>query len=156
MQRLFAVAVGLCLISVTSSGCASSKKTAADFCSVVARTATAQDDVSELLNSGTAPTPDDLRAALDAFRSVLAEMSSAAPDAIADDMVFVVNGFTAFDLGMRQVDYDLDKLISDSEAAAAAAADLAALDAPETQAALDAVDQYVQAECGIQLSTNDG
>ena len=69
-------------------------------------------------------------------------------------MILVVNGFTAFDLGLQQVDYDYNRLFSDDEAAARAEADMAAMDSPETQDAMAAVDEFALAECDIALNTS--
>jgi hypothetical protein len=134
--------------------CESNEKKAADFCSVVARVETALAPLVLQLNSGDFPVPDELKATLTNFRNQLSEMSSVAPAAIADDMILVVNGFTAFDLGLQQVDYDYNLLFSDDEAAAQAEADMAAMDAPETQDAMTAVDEFAFAECGISLNTS--
>ena len=71
-------------------------------------------------------------------------------------MLLVVNGFTAFDLGLQKVDYDYNRLFTDPEAAAAAEIDMALMDAPATQAAMQAVDAYSLTECGIALKTSRG
>lgn len=141
-------------IAATLVACSSAEKKEADFCSIVARTATAQAGIAELLNSGRVPDPEDVKTQLTAFRNALSEMASAAPPEIADDMVFVVNGFTAFDLGLQKIGYDYDRLFTDPAAAEAAQADMATMDAPETQAAMAAVDAYSLTNCGIELKTS--
>jgi len=158
MNRQWILVVGISLASTTLVACDSGKKTEADFCSIVARTATAQQDVVALLNSGDGaiPVPDEVKSVLTSFRGALSEMAAAAPAEIADDMVFVVNGFTAFDLALQKVDYDYNRLFTDEEAAAAAEADMAAMDSPETQAAMAAVDAYSLTSCGIELKTSRG
>jgi hypothetical protein len=142
------------LVSTLLGACTSKAKTEADFCSVVANVEAEQQVIVEILNSGEIPDPAAVKAALDDFRSALGEMADIAPDTIADDMVFIVNGFTAFDLGLRKVDYDFDRLFTDPQAAAAAEADMAALDSPETQAAMDVVEEFSLAECDIALDTS--
>lgn len=144
------------LVATTLVACESAGKKEADFCSVVARTATAQEGIVALLNNpdGSIPAPDDVKTQLTNFRSALGEMASAAPKEIADDMVFVVNGFTAFDLGLQKVGYDYNRLLTDEAAAEQAQIDMAAMDAPETQDAMAAVDEYSLTNCGIALKTS--
>lgn len=154
MNRLIAVALGVSFAALPLVACESKGKTEAEFCSVVKRVETAQVGVVSVLNSGQVPVPAEVKTVLTVFRNALSEMAAIAPEAIADDMVFVVNGFTAFDLGLQKVDYDYDRLFTDPEAAEAAQADMAAMDSPETQAAMDAVDEFSLAECGIALDTS--
>ncbi|CAN5533946.1 hypothetical protein BH10ACT2_BH10ACT2_14190 [soil metagenome] len=158
MNRSVTFLIGISLASATLGACASAKKVEADFCSVVARTATAQQEIVGLLNpgDGATPLPDDVKSALTTFRGALSEMASGAPAEIADDMVFVVNAFTAFDLGLQKVDYDYDRLRTDPAAAEAAQADMAAMDDPATQDAMAAVDAYSLTKCGIVLKTSRG
>lgn len=154
MSRFVTLAIG-CLIATSSLvACESNNKKAADFCSVVAKVDAALDPLVLQLNSGDFPVPDDLKAALTNFRTQLSEMSSIAPDAIADDMILVVNGFTAFDLGLQKVNYDYNLLFTDDEAAAQAEADMAAMDSPETQDAMTAVDEFTLTKCDIALNTS--
>lgn len=157
MKRIFTLVVGLSLASATLIACGDSEeKKAADFCSLVAQTATVQQGLVALLNSGTGdiPNPDDVKTQLTNFRNSLSEMSAAAPQELKDDMLLVVNGFTAFDLGLQKVDYDYNLLLTDDAAAEEAQADMAAMDAPETQDAMLAVDDYSLANCGIALKTS--
>jgi len=154
MKRSITLALGISLAATPLVACESKGKNEAEFCSVVAKVATAQQAVVTVLNSGDVPIPAEVKTALTEFRSALDEMADAAPEAIADDMLFVVNGFTAFDLGLRKVDYDYDRLFTDPAAAEAAEADMAAMDTPETQAAMDVVDEFSLTECGIALDTS--
>lgn len=154
MKRIVTLAIGCSIAAASLVACESNQKKTADFCSVVARVDTALDPLVAQLNSGGFPVPDDLKEALTNFRSQLSEMSSAAPKEIADDMILVVNGFTAFDLGLQKVDYDYERLFSDADAAAEAEADMALMDAPETQDAMTVVDEYALTECGISLNTS--
>lgn len=154
MNRFVSVALALSFAATPLAACESTAKTEAEFCSEVAKVATAQQAIVALLNSGEVPVPAQVKAALDDFRAALGNMADIAPEAIADDMVFVVNGFTAFDLGLQKVGYDYDRLFSDPEAAEAAQADMATMDSPETQAAMDTVDDFSLAECGIALDTS--
>jgi hypothetical protein len=156
MNRFVKLAIGCSIASASLAACESNEKKAADFCSVVAKTAAAQEPLVALLNSGGFPDPADVKAALTNFRSQLSDMAGAAPDAIADDMILVVNGFTAFDLGLQKINYDYGLLFSDPEAAAQAEADMATMDAPETQEAMAAVDEFSLTECGIALKTSRG
>lgn len=154
MNRLITVALGVSFAAVPLVACESKGKTEAEFCSVVKKVETAQVAVVTVLNSGQVPVPAEVKTALTEFRNALSEMADVAPEAIADDMLFVVNGFTAFDLGLQKVDYDYDRLFTDPAAAEAAQADMAAMDSPETQAAMDVVDEFSLAECGIALDTS--
>ena len=104
MNRLTAVAFGVSFAALPLVACESKGKTEAEFCSVVKKVETAQIAVVSVLNSGQVPVPAEVKTALTVFRNALSEMADAAPGAIADDMVFVVNGFTAFDLGLQKVD----------------------------------------------------
>ncbi|MCE9621537.1 MAG: hypothetical protein K8R99_04225 [Actinomycetia bacterium] len=155
MNRALTFLVGMSIASATLVACGdSAEKKAADFCTVVEQTATAQQAIVALLNSGEAPPPAEVKTSLDTFRRRLSEMSAAAPEVLADDMILVVNGFTAFDLGLQKVEYDYLRLLSDDAAAEQAQADMAAMDAPETQDAMAAVDDYALANCGIALDTS--
>lgn len=154
MNRFVTLAIGCSIATGSLVACESNEKKAADFCSVVAKVEAAQEPLVELLNSGGFPNPDDVKAALADFRNQLSLMASAAPDAIADDMILVVNGFTAFDLGLQKIDYDYGLLFSDPEAAEQAQADMAAMDDPLTQDAMAAVDEFTLTECGIELKTS--
>lgn len=159
MKRIVTLAIGVSVASATLVSCGdSAEKKAADFCTVVAQTATAQQGLVALLNSGdgSIPDPDDVKTQLTNFRDSLSEMSAAAPEELKADMLLVVNGFTAFDLGLRQVDYDYNRLLTDDAAAEQAQADMAAMDAPETQDAMLAVDEYSLTNCGISLKTSRG
>lgn len=155
MQRNLTIAVGILLLSGSLLACSDEEKKAADFCSVVAQTATAQQAIVTLLNSGETPPPAEVKSSLDTFRARLSEMASAAPEELADEMILVVNGFTAFDLGLQKVDYDYMRLLTDEEAATRAQVDMAAMDAPETQDAMAAVDEYSLTNCGIALKTSN-
>ena len=154
MNRFITLAIGCSIASAWLVACESNEKKDADFCSVVAKVAKELDPLVVQLNSGDFPDPDYLKTALTNFRNQLSQMASAAPEAIADDMILVVNGFTAFDLGLQKVDYDYQRLFSDPEAAAEAEADMAAMDDPKTQDAMAAVDEFTLAECGIALNTS--
>ena len=152
MNRAITLAVSLSIATAAMVACGDSEEEkAADFFSVVASTATAQQTIVALLNSGEAPPPDEVKSSLATFRARLSELSSAAPEELAAAMILVVNGFTAFDLGLQKVDYDYMRLLTDPAAAELAQADMAALDAPATQDALAAVDDYSLANCGIAL-----
>jgi hypothetical protein len=154
MKRSRALAVGVTFVATLVAACESKGKNEAEFCSVVAKVASEQQQIVTILNSGEVPIPAEVKTALTNFRDALDEMADGSPEAIADDMVLVVNGFTAFDLGLQKVDYDYGRLFSDPEAAEAAQADMAAMDSPETQAAMDVVDEFSLAECGIALDTS--
>lgn len=145
----------LCAATLVACG-ESEEKKAADFCSLVAQTATAQQGLVALLNSGdgSIPDPGAVKTQLTSFRNSLSKMSAAAPDVLTADMILVVNGFTAFDLGLQKVDYDYNRLLTDDAAAAQAQADMAAMDAPQTQDAMTAVDDYSLTNCGIALKTS--
>jgi len=152
MHRVITLSIGGFIAAATLVACGDSEeKKAADFCTVVAQTATAQQGLVTLLNSGDIPAPDDVKSQLNAFRGLLSEMAASAPEVLAQDMILVVNGFTAFDLGLQQVDYDYSRLLTDEAAAAQAQADMAALDALETQDAMAALDDYSLANCGFAL-----
>ena len=155
MNRLITLAVGASLAAATLVACESKGTSTADFCPTVEKTAAAQVALAGLLNSQ-APVPDEVHAALDSFRGLLSQMATAAPDELDANMLLVVNGFTAFDLGLQKVDYDYNRLFTDPEAAAAAEIDMALMDAPATQAAMQAVDAYSLTECGIALKTSRG
>ena len=122
----------------------------------MAKTATAQQALTSLLNSANIPAAADVKTALDTFRGLLSQMADAAPKEQSADMLLVVNGFTAFDLGLQKVDYDYNRLFTDPEAAAAAQVDMAAMDAPDTQTAMEAVDAYALTKCGVTLHTSRG
>ena len=155
MHRAITLSVGVLMTAATLVACGDSEeKKAADFCTVVAQTATAQQELVTLLNSGDIPAPADVKSQLTAFRDSLSRMATTAPAELADAMILVVNGFTAFDLGLQKVDYDYNRLLTDDAAAAQAQADMAAMDAPETQDAMLAVDDYSLANCGISLQTS--
>ena len=155
MHRAITLSVGVLMTAATLVACGDSEeKKAADFCTVVAQTATAQKGLVTVLNSGDIPAPADVRSQLTAFRDSLSRMATTAPAELADAMILVVNGFTAFDLGLQKVDYDYNRLLTDDAAAAQAQADMAAMDAPETQDAMLAVDDYSLANCGIALQTS--
>jgi hypothetical protein len=144
----------LAIAAATLIACQSKGTADADFCPTVAKTAKAQQTLAALLNSGEIPVPAEVETALDNFRELLGKMADAAPKELATNMLLVVNGFTAFDLGLQKVDYDYNRLFTDPEAAAAAEADMAAMDAPETQAAMDAVDEFAFTKCGVALDTS--
>lgn len=156
MNRPLTVMIGGLLATSTLVACSSADKKAADFCSTVSKTADALEPLVALLNSGGFPDPGEVKEALTNFRNRLTEMSNAAPQPISDDMIRVVNGFTAFDLGLQKIDYDYGLLFSDPDAAAQAEADMALMDAPETQDAMAAVDEFTTTECGIALKTSRG
>ena len=159
MHRAITLSVGVLMTAATLVACGDSEeKKAADFCTVVAQTATAQQGLVTVLNSGDIPAPADVKSQLTAFRDSLSRMAATAPAELADDMILVVNGFTAFDLGLQKVAYDYNRLLTDDAAAAQAQADMAAMDAPETQDAMLAVDDYSLTKCGIllQISRNTG
>ena len=140
--------------SATLIACGDSEeKKAAEFCTLVAQTATVQQGLVALLHSGdgSIPDPDDVKTQLTNFRNSLSEMSATAPPELKDDMLLVVNGFTAFDLGLQKVDYDYNRLLTDEAAAAEAKADMAALEAPETQDAITALGDYTFTNCGARL-----
>lgn len=148
------MAVVAALSAAVLVACESKGTKGADFCPSVDKTKASLDVVVGLLNSGEMPAPDALKPALDAYRADLAAMASASPAEIADDMLLVVNSFTAFDLGMQKVGYDYGVLFSDDEAAEAAQADMALMDAPETQTAMDTVAEYTLTKCGVRLDTS--
>lgn len=157
MKRFTRLLLGSSLCAATLVACGDSEaKKAADFCSLVTQAATAQQGLVALLNSGdgSIPDPDAVKIQLTSFRNSLSQMSAAAPAALADDLILVVNGFTAFDLGLQKVDYDYNRLLTDDAAAAQAQADMAAMDAPATQDAMAAVDDYALTNCGIALKTS--
>ena len=155
MHRAITLSVGVLMTAATLVACGDSEeKKAADFCTVVAQTATAQQGLVTVLNSGDIPAPADVKSQLTAFRDSLSRMAATAPAELVDAMILVVNGFTAFDLGLQKVDYDYNRLLTDDAAAAQAQADMAAMDAPETQDAMLAVDDYSLANCGIALQTS--
>ena len=159
MHRAINLSIGMSMAVTTLVACGDSEeKKAADFCTVVAQTATAQQGLVALLNSGDIPAPDDVKSQLTAFRGLLSQMAATAPEVLVDDMILVVNGFTAFDLGLQKVDYDYNRLLTEDAAAEQAQADMAAMDAPETQDAMLAVDDYSLTKCGIllQISRNTG
>lgn len=157
MKRFTTILIGSSLCAATLVACGDSEeKKAADFCTLVAQTATVQQGLVALLNSGdgSIPDPNEVKTQLTSFRSSLSQMSAAAPEVLAADMILVVNGFTAFDLGLQKVDYDYNRLLTDDAAAAQAQADMAAMDALETQDAMTAVDDYSLTNCGIALKTS--
>ena len=155
MHRAITLTVGVLLAAATLVACGDSEeKKAADYCTLVAQTATAQQGLVALLNSGDVPVPAEVKSQLTAFRDSLSQMAATAPPELADDLILVVNGFTAFDLGLQKVDYDYMRLLTDDAAAAQAQEDMAAMDAPETQDAMLAVDDYSITKCGISLQTS--
>ncbi len=157
MKRLTTLFIGISLCAATMVACGdSAEKKAADFCSLVTQTATAQQGLVALLNpgDGSIPDPDAVKSQLTSFRNALSQMSAAAPEALKADLILVVNGFTAFDLGLQKVDYDYNRLLTDDDAAAQAQADMAAMDAPATQDAMAAVDDYSLTNCGVALKTS--
>ena len=155
MNRLIRLAATTSIAAATLVACASKGTSHADFCPTVEKTATAQVALSGLLNSA-APDPTEVKTALDTFRGRLNEMSDAAPKEISANMLLVVNGFTAFDLGLQKIDYDYNRLFTDADAAAAAQVDMALMDAPDTQTAMAAVDSYALTKCGVALHTRRG
>ena len=155
MHRTITLSIGVLMAAATLVACGdSAEKKAADYCTLVVQTATAQQALVTLLNSGDIPAPADVKNQLTTFRGFLSQMAAKAPAELADDLILVVNGFTAFDLGLQKVDYDYNRLLTDDAAAAQAQADMAAMDAPETQDAMLAVDDYSQTKCGVALKTS--
>lgn len=156
MNRLISLAMGASIVAASLVACESKETSTADFCPTVEKVATAQVTLVGLLNSADIPVAADVKAALDTFRGLLSQMATAAPKELDADMLLVVNGFTAFDLGLQKVDYDYNRLFTDPEAAAAAETDMALMDAPETQAAMEAVDAFALSKCGVVLKTSRG
>ena len=79
------LAIGAFIAAATLVACGDSEeKKAADYCTLVVQTATAQQGLVALLNSGDIPAPDDVKSQLTAFRGLLSQMACArcAPTAI--------------------------------------------------------------------------
>lgn len=156
MNRFITFVVGTSIAATSLVACESKGTSTADFCPTVAKTATAQQALTALLGGGGSPDPTEVKKTLDTFRDLLSQMADAAPKEQSADMLLVVNGFTAFDLGLQKIDYDYNRLFTDPQAAAAAQVDMAAMDEPDTQAAMEAVDAYTLTKCNVILKTSRG
>ena len=140
---------------VTPVACSDSNgKSTADFCTVAKSLVTSQEGLDVMFEVTEVPNAADVEAAFGTLIGLVNQLADAAPSDIADDMVVVVRGFTALDSAMKSAGYDLEVLFTDPAIAAAAAADMAVFSTPETEAAMDTVDQYSLAECGFSLDTS--
>jgi|CXWL01.1.fsa_nt_gi catalase (peroxidase I) len=146
---------GTAMIASTFAACSDSdKKSAADFCTVAKSLVTTQETLDAMFEGSEVPSAAEVEASFGTLISLVNQLADAAPGEISDDMVVVVRGFTALDSAMKSAGYDLDVLFTDPAIAAAAAADLAVFSTPETEAAMDTVDQYSLTECGFALDTS--
>ncbi|MBI4883240.1 MAG: hypothetical protein HY826_04215 [Actinobacteria bacterium] len=156
MNHSFGLLFGTAVMATTFVACSDSKggNSVADFCTVAKNLVTTQEGLDVMFENSESPNASEVEASFRSLISLVNQLAGAAPTEISDDMVVVVRGFTALDSAMKRADYDIGVLLSDPTVAAAAGADIAIMNSPETEAALDAVDQYSVAECGFALDTS--
>ena len=146
---------GTALIATTFVACSDSNgKSTADFCTVAKSLVTTQEGLDAMFEGSEVPNAAEVEASFGSLISLVNQLAAAAPGEISDEMVLMVRGITALDSAMKSAGYDLAVLLSDPAIAAAAAADMAVFNTPETKAAMDTLDQYSLAECGFVLDTS--
>lgn len=159
MNRLTLAVVGTSFAAISFAACGdgnSTSKSSGDYCTIAKALVTSQQALdAQFEGSEEAPIADEFKGVVKTWLDEVKNLANSAPSEIAADMDTVEGAFTAFDKALQSVDYDLFSLFFDEAAAAAVEDDLAKLDSPEVQAAMDRVNDYTVATCGFALE-DDG